>query len=364
MRISGCFADVRLFGVIRAILFAVACLACAAPPPFYSDKNDLLYYFDGAGRRHEVRSKRDWTVRRHDIVANMELVMGALPTRTPEPLAVEKVEDVRTAAYTRTRLTFVAEKGDRVPAYLLVPHRRKGRLPAMLCLHQTTRPGKGEPAGLAGLPNLHYAHELAERGYVTLAPDYPSFGDYEYKFDDPRYASGTMKGIVNHRRAIDLLVSLPEVDSERIGAIGHSLGGHNSLFVAVFDERIKVVATSCGFNSFRKYYGGNLTGWTSPRYMPRIATVYEKSADKVPFDFTEILGALAPRPVFINAPAGDSNFEVSGVRDCVAAALPVYQRVFHAPDRLIAVHPDTGHDFPPEVRRQAYAFLDRWLRLH
>lgn len=290
--------------------------------------------------------------------------MGELPPGDPAPLAIEKAEEVSTPSYTRIKLTFVAEAGDRVPAYLLIPARLSGRLPAMLCLHQTTRPGKAEPAGLAGSANLHYAQELAERGYVALAPDYPSFGDYPYQFDSPKYVSGTMKGIVNHRRAVDLLASLPYVDPERIGAIGHSLGGHNSLFVAAFDERVKVVVTSCGFNSFRKYYGGNLKGWTSVRYMPRIASVYENSPAKVPFDFTEILAAIAPRPVFINAPVGDSNFEVSGVKDCVAAALPVYDRIFHAPQRLVAVHPEGGHDFSPAARREAYAFLDRWLKLH
>jgi len=226
---------------MRGILFTLAISACAAPPPFYPDKNDLLYYLDNTGARHEVRSRRDWARRRSHILANMELVMGALPARSAESLAVEKLEEVRTTSYTRTKLTFVPEKGDRVPAYLLMPHRRDSRLPAVLCLHQTTRPGKAEPAGLAGLANLHYAHELAERGYVTLAPDYPSFGDYPYEFDSPHYASGTMKGIVNHRRAVDLLVSLPEVDPKRIGVIGHSLGGHNSLFVAFFDQRVKAV---------------------------------------------------------------------------------------------------------------------------
>jgi tripartite-type tricarboxylate transporter receptor subunit TctC len=44
----------------------------------------------------------------------------------------------------------------------------------MLCLHQTTRIGKGEPAGVGGKTDLQYARELAERGYVTLAPDYPT----------------------------------------------------------------------------------------------------------------------------------------------------------------------------------------------
>ena len=47
-----------------------------------------------------------------------------------------------------------------------------GRVPGILCLHQTTRIGKEEPSGMGGNPILHHALELARRGYVTLAPDY------------------------------------------------------------------------------------------------------------------------------------------------------------------------------------------------
>jgi hypothetical protein len=83
------------------------------------------------------------------------------------------------------------------------------------------------------------------------------------------------------------------------------------------------VVTSCGFNAFAKYYGGDLTGWSSDKYMPRIAERYGKDPKRMPFDFTELLGAIAPRPVFINAPTGEDNFEVSGVKDCLAAARPV-----------------------------------------
>ena len=218
----------------------------------------------------------------------------------------------------RRRLTFAAETGDRVPAYLLIPRRPTGKRPAMLCLHQTVAIGKGEPAGLGGHENLRYALELAERGYVTLAPDYPNFGDYRVDVYRLGYASATMKGIWNHRRAVDLLSALPEVDRRRIGVIGHSLGGHNALFAAAFDSRIQAVVTSCGFNSFFKYCGGDLTGWSHAGYMPRIATAYGKDPKQMPFDFTEVLAALAPRPVFIHAPLGDANFEVSGVKDCVA----------------------------------------------
>ncbi|HUQ93036.1 MAG TPA: acyl-CoA thioester hydrolase/BAAT C-terminal domain-containing protein, partial [Bryobacteraceae bacterium] len=171
-----------------------------------------------------------------------------------------------------------------------------------------------------------------------------------------------MKGIRNHRRAVDLLASLPEVDARRIGVIGHSLGGHNSLFLAAFEPRVAALVTSCGFTSFAKYYGGNLTGWSHAGYMPRIASVYEKSPGKMPFDFPGVLQAIAPRPVFINAPLHDANFDATGVDDCVAAARPVYDRIFRARENLRVVHPDCQHDFPPEIRKKAYEFLETSLQ--
>jgi predicted dienelactone hydrolase len=154
---------------------------------------------------------------------------------------------------------------------------------------------------------------------------------------------------------------LPEVDPERIGCIGHSLGGHNTMFTAAFDTRIKAAVSNCGFTSFAKYYGGNLKGWTSARYMPRIAAVYDLRPEKMPFDFTEVVAAIAPRAFLASAPIHDDNFEVSGVKDCIAAAKPVYE-LLGAGDRLAANYPDCKHDFPPEVRKVAYEWLDRWLK--
>jgi predicted dienelactone hydrolase len=331
------------------------------PPPFYPDKAKLLVYRDAAGKDHPVRNAADWDKRRQHILANMQLVMGSLPDISRQvPLGVYVKEEVKTAKYVRRKISFAVEEDDRVPAYLLIPLERQGKLPAVLCLHQTVRIGKGEPAGLGDRENLRYAAHLAERGYVTLAPDYPSFGEYDFDFSRSRFPSGTMKAIWNNMRAIDLLQTLPEVDATRIGCIGHSLGGHNALFTAAFDTRIKAVVSSCGFTSFPKYYGGNLKGWTSPRYMPRIASVYDMKPEKMPFDFTEIVAALAPRAFLASAPIHDDNFEVSGVRDCIAAALPVYD-LLGAKERLAAYYPDCGHDFPPGARKVAYEWLDRWL---
>jgi dienelactone hydrolase len=326
------------------------------------DKIDLFVYKDAMGRTQRVRTAKDWYKCRSKILENMQLVMGPLPDASMKvPLDLQIVEDTRVDKVRRLKITFATEKNDRVPAYLLIPVDLKCRVPGILCLHQTIEIGKDEPVGLGGSPNLHYAMELAKRGYVTLAPDYPNFGEYRFDPYSNGYVSATMKGIWNHMAAVDLLQSLPEVDPERIGCIGHSLGGHNALFLSVFDSRIKAVVTSCGFNSFFKYYGGDLTGWSHKGYMPRIASVYEKNPSKMPFDFTWIIGALAPRPIFINAPLKDLNFEVSGVYDCVNAAKPVY-KLLKASDKIVMLNPDAPHDFPPEVREAAYSFLDNELK--
>ncbi|MBI2301305.1 MAG: alpha/beta fold hydrolase [Armatimonadetes bacterium] len=338
------------------------CLAIAALLVSAALQRDrLLVYLDDQGQAQPVTTPAEWALRRQAILAGMQEAMGPHPGNDKRvPLDVQVTEEVALDQVVRRRLSFAVEAGDRVPAFLFLP-KSAGKHAAVLCLHQTIQIGKGEPAGLGGSANLHYALELAERGFVTLAPDYPNFGDYQVDAYALGYASATMKGIWNHQRALDLLQSLPEVDPERIGCIGHSLGGHNTLYLAAFDERVKIAVTSCGFNAFSKYMGGDLTGWSHKGYMPRIAERYHCRPAEMPFDFPEILAAIAPRRIFINAPLHDSNFEVSGVDDCITAARPVFA-LLGAEDHLTVIHPDCEHDFPPSAREAAYQAIADALR--
>ncbi|MFQ5730464.1 MAG: alpha/beta hydrolase family protein [Planctomycetaceae bacterium] len=351
-----------LICIIAAVLSPSAATGSA---PVYPEHQDLSYYINRCGTKCGIQSVCDWRIRRRHILANMQRVMGPLPKpRRPVPLAVRIVETKTFDGFVRKKITYHTDsKVRRVSAYLFLPtgdgNRKRA---AVLCLHQTTGIGKKEPAGIGGKPNLYYALHLAKRGYVTLAPDYPSFGDDRFDFA-PRhgYLSGTMKAVYDNIRAVDLLQSLPQVDPRRIGCIGHSLGGHNTMFTAAFEPRIKVLVSNCGFTRFHKYYGGKLRGWTSKRYMPLIASRYGNDPNKVPFDFTEIVAAFAPRPFLAGAPLRDSNFEVSGVKDVIAAAKPIY-RLYCKADHLQANYPDCAHDFPPDVRKTAYEFLDKHLR--
>jgi hypothetical protein len=88
---------------------------------------------------------------------------------------------------------------------------------------------------------------------------------------------------------------------------------------------------------------------------------YQNHLSDIPFDFHELIGALAPRTVFINAPLGDTNFKWRSVDEIVRAAKVVFE-LYGVPRNLQVAHPDCGHDFPQDVREQAYKILDESLR--
>jgi dienelactone hydrolase len=353
------------------VILGLACLARGSEEPrapVYPDHANLQIYLDDRGQSQPITSAADWAIRRRHILAGMQQAMGVLPDRANlPPLDIRTTDEVQENGARRQTISFDAGDGNRITAYLFLPDALLAktaaarRLPALLALHQTATVGKGDTAGLGASTSRAYATELAARGYIVLAPDYPSFGDSQgYDFQSDRYQSGTMKGIFNHMRSVDLLTARDDVDAQRIGAIGHSLGGHNAMFVGVFDPRLKVIVSSCGWTPFHDYYGGKIAGWTSDRYMPRLRDEYGLDADRVPFDFYEVVAALAPRAFFSNSPLHDNNFDVTGVKKGITAAAAVYN-LLDAPDQLQARYPDCGHDFPTDIRREAYTFIDKVL---
>ena len=345
--------------------------AAAAPVPRLP-RDNLLLYHDASQDAKPVRSVDNWLRRRAEIVAGAEAIMGHLPG--PEKrcaLDMKVEEEVDCGGYVRRLITYASEPGSRVPAYLLIPKSALGTqgkpAPAVLCLHGTDNVvGHGTVVGVGGKKNRQYASELAERGFVTLAPNYPLLAKYQPDLKALGWQSGTLKAVWDNIRGIDLLKSLPYVKPDEFGAIGHSLGGHNAVYTALFDDRIQVVVSSCGLDSFLDYKGASEAvwmpeqGWTQTRYMARLAG-YRNRLKDIPFDFYELVGALAPRHVLIVAPLHDANFSAESVDRIVAAASQVY-KLYGQPSRLNVEHPDCEHDFPTEMREKAYSLFEAELK--
>ncbi len=356
-----------------AILFGMAVVyEAVAEAPVRLDRKNLMTFRADDGSVEAVKSVEDWQKRRKEILSGMQEVMGKFPSSDRRvPLEIETVEETDAGNYVRRLITYQSEPGSRTTAYLCIPKdvvAGKHTAPAVLCLHPTdNKVGHKVVVGLGGRAGRGYAAELAERGYVTLSPSYPHLADYYPNLGKLGHVSGTMKAIWDNSRGLDLLASLDEVDDSRgFGAIGHSLGGHNAIYTAVFDERVTVLASSCGFDSYLHYYDGAQRnwffgkGWCQIRYMPRMSN-YRGRLDEIPFDFHELLGAIAPRPVFVNAPLHDGNFRWKSVDECAAAARPIY-KLLGGEGNLVIEHPDCDHNFPDEIREAAYRTIDGVLR--
>ena len=293
----------------------------------------------------------------------LRTLLGSMPEApAPAPRVLEQVDP---GGIVRQKVTYVVAPRERVSAYLFLPAGGT-RMPAVLCLHQHHHEyhlGKSEPAGVAGDHGQATALELAQRGYVTLAPDMLGFEERQHaslpgplfeRFEAMRQLSEgsclQAKYLSDLQRALDYLVARPEVDPARIGCIGHSLGGQETLFLAALDRRVSVGVSSCGFSSypaiFRRQVNHNFA-----LYVPGLGRQG---------GFGAVLALVAPRPFLALAGRDDPLFPIQGVRQTVHAA----QRANASagwPLRLQAF--PTGHSFSRAMRMAAYAWLDRWLKL-
>jgi dienelactone hydrolase len=313
---------------------------------------------------------------RQSFAAKYEECLGVLP-RTGEPLDVAVEEEVDFPAYRRRKIVYTADRLSRIPAYLFLPKGRSVPGPAIVCPHGHGR-GKVDVAGVAATEeeaahirshNYDYAEQFARRGYVTLASDQRCFGERK---DDPTKVYGHMQiregdhwcdvnfvlgmlvgvplpglHVFDISRGVDLLQSLPEVDGERIGAVGLSFGGAVTLFSSAHDRRIKVAGISGYFNSWRAYpmIDGELCG---SEVIPGLLRYG---------DHAEVAGLIAPRPLFLEFGMEDPLFPV----DAGLSSFETLRRIYElagAADRLDKEVFPGRHEF---CGKRIFDFFARWL---
>lgn len=348
---------------MRFILLAGILMTSTAIAGNIQRDHRKLDWFEAADESTQpIKKPADWESRRAATLSAMQQVMGELPDRSAlGPPRVEVRETVARDGYSRDTVWIDTLFGERVPAYIYTPAGEvpSTKRPAIVVLQSTAPEGKSILDEIVKRPNRAYATELAERGFVVIAPDYPTFGEQSgWTLAASKYASGTMKAVCDNLRCVDALLARADVDPKRVAVIGFSLGGHNALFTAAFDTRISAAVTVCGWTPFHDYYGGKkLENWAQDRYMPRVRDVFHNEPDQMPFDFAEVIAAIAPRAVFSVSPLHDANFEVDGVKRASVEIASLYKRL-GVPERYAVSHPDCEHDFPRDAREAAYRFIE------
>jgi dienelactone hydrolase len=265
------------------------------------------------------------------------------------------VEEDQPDGVVRQRIRYEVEPGLPVEAYLLRPNPVPRSCPAAVVLHSTTQVTIRQPAGLEGEPEKAFGLKLAQRGFITLCPRCFLWSDdlsIPYQQHVERFQArhpgslGMAKMLYDAVVAVDLLSSLPEVDSRRMAAIGHSLGAKEVLYLAALDERIGVTVSSEGG------IGTKFSNWDAPWYLGQGIR-----RDSFTHEHHELLGLMAPRAFLLLG--GDS---ADGDRSWpfIAAALPVYQ-LYGGTPRVGLFNHRQGHAVPPEAEGRIYEWIEAYV---
>lgn len=349
-----------------------------------SGKAELVDLLTSGARK--IATRAAWQ-ERCDATKNLLQVFLGSPPKTKPPLVVRIDGETPHATHTLRKLVYQTEPGEFVPSYLLIPKNLRGKMPAVICPHQTTQEGKREPAGLAGNPQLHTALHLVQKGFVTFTYDALCFGERHdptsghYGDAIPFYRrrprwSLLGKMVWDFSRAIDYLETLEFVDASRIGSVGHSHGGITTIFAMALDQRIHAGGSNCGFDTFR--IDGNTWRWShATALMPKLGfyvssrhlnmdqyrAVPDSAVIETPFDLHEVLSLIAPRRFFLSTSDEDFVFPNAGwsARQSLKRLAPVYE-LLGAPDQLGSYFFKGGHNLAPEAAQAMYDWLERSLR--
>jgi cephalosporin-C deacetylase-like acetyl esterase len=246
------------------------------------------------------------------------------------------------------------------------------RLPVVIWLHPYSYNSGYGSAARGRTP----AVELARLGYAMFAFDQIGFGTRveEGRGFYQRYPHWSLMGrmVADVRAAIDALSNLDCIDPERIYCVGYSMGATVGLHAAALDPRIKGVVSVCGFSPFRcstpaKEKANAILAKYSHLHglMPQLGFFLD-SPKRVPYDFHEVLGLVAPRPLMVVAPELDWDNVQADVRDCVKEAGKVY-KLLGAQDNL---HLFATYDInrwttllnPPSPQKEVFEWIEKHFR--
>jgi dienelactone hydrolase len=315
----------------------------------------------------------------------------------------EVVEVVDEGSYRLERVFFNTTPDLRVPAYVLVPHHLQRPAPAIVALHDHGGFYMWGKEKLIQTPNEHpcltefrqgaysgksIASELARQGYVVLVMDMFYWGERRMLLDDDPadwrrpdrgitrervaafnrragenealvgrtiYSAGfTWAGVMfwDDLRSVDYLASRPEVDKERIGCVGLSVGGLRSCHLAALHDRIKaavVVGWMCSFPHQLRKHVRNTIGHTK-----LVPGLYQY------LDYPDVASLAMPAALLVINGRKDGLFDLDGVNAAFQKLAACYNKAGLSP-RVRARFYDTPHEFNSEMQAEAWDWLEQWL---
>jgi len=320
------------------------------------------------------KTKKEFEKWHEQLKAKLLELLGEFPKKVS--LEPDKLGEEDCGKFIREQYTIATEKNMRMPLYILKPKDiQKGeKRPGILCCHGHNNFAKNNVAGVTfNQPerekfikeaNYDYGRQMAERGYVTICPDFRPFGERLASYQNPYpgrdkcnvyFIKGLLLGQILLTRnihdgicAIDFLCQQGEVDPERIGCMGLSFGGTMTTYISALDERVKAADIICYLTTTR-HYAIETANFCGAQFVPYL---YKYA------DVADIAGLIAPRPLLVESGVNDTCFRFKFARDAHKHLRSIYEAA-GAKDKLeFDIFPGE-HSF---AGNKAFSFFDKYLK--
>jgi dienelactone hydrolase len=325
------------------------------------------YYNARSEQIAKLKTKSDWQKRQQTVRKKLDQLLGKLPAKGP--LAPEVLGVVHKDGYRIEKIIFQPTPGYYETGALYIPDNLKGKAPAILNVIGHDQISFREQYYQVIITNL------LKKGMIVFAIDPLGQGEHVQYYDTSLKFSAVGYSVLEHAyfgnvcfltgansakyfiwdgmRAIDYLVSRPEVDPERIGATGFSGGGTVSAYLGAYDDRVKVVVPCSWPTAYQALI--------QKKGVQDAETIYIGGlAEGITFE--DLIEVRAPKPTLMTFTSRDEYMLLQGARDAVKEAKNAY-KAYGKENNVQLVEDDFKHWMTPKIRLKMYDFFQEHFNL-
>ena len=292
-----------------------------------------------------------WEKQRDLITKRWLDYLGALDPN-PEAPVLRVLKEDKPDGLVRQYVEYEGEPGITVRGYLLKPGRIHEPLPGVVALHSTSDNQMIHIAGIQEGRLVAFGYKLARQGFVVFCPQCFLWHDNEDRNWEQQAAhfiknhpgsTGMAKMLFDAQRAVDVLETLKEVDSSRIGTMGHSLGAKEAFYLGAFDDRVKVIVSNEGG------IGIEMSNWDELWYLG-------KDIHEFGYKHHEVLALATPKPFLL---IGGDGYDGEESSPYIEAVKPVYS-LYNKEQNIELKNHGQGHSVVPIAEEWTYD----WMKDH
>jgi dienelactone hydrolase len=292
----------------------------------------------------QFASREEWMTKAAFVRDHILVSCGLWPLPEKTPLNPEIFGRLERDGYSIEKVYFESYPGFFVTGNLYRPLGKKGPFPGVLCPHGHWKRGRLHSDEEGSIPGR--CINFARQGYVAFSYDMVGFNDsgqLKHSFRDEVWGISLMGvQLWDSIRSVDFIMSLPEVDANRIACTGASGGGTQTFTLMAVDDRIKVAAPVCMVSA---HFQGGCECENAP--LLRLDTYN-----------VEIASLMAPRPLLLVSATGDWTKNTPTVE---YPDIRTIYKLFGAEDKVSCAHFNAGHNYNKDSREAVYAWFGKWL---